>query len=120
MRKVAAVSVILLGLLNAVGAQTPVAHEPQSLSERLKAVQEYQRQQIKGAGAGGKMPKGGEILKAKPELARKYAARFKVEDAHGADLILLAKVYEEAEEIALALTAINNRLAESDLPPPLR
>ena len=39
MPKVAAVSVILLGLLNAAGAQTPVAHEPQSLSERLKAVQ---------------------------------------------------------------------------------
>jgi len=120
MRKVAAGSVILPGLLNAVGAQTPVAHEPQSLSERLKAVQEYQRQQIKAARDAGKMPNGREILKAKTELARKYAARFKVEDAHGADLILLAKLYQEAEEIDLALTAINKRLAESDLTPPLR
>src|SRR5262245_43047950 len=120
MRKVIAISILLLGLLNAVVAQTPVAQEPQLLPECLKAVQEYQRQQIKMARDAGKSPNNREILKAKTELAQKFAARFKLENVNGPDLILLARLYQEAEQIDLAFNALNKRLAESDLTPPLR
>ncbi len=120
MHKLTAVSVVLLGLLNAAVAQTPVAPEPQSASECLKAIQEYQRQQIKAARDAGKTLNNREILKAKTELAQKYAARFKVEDVKGAELIPLAGLYQGAQQIDLAFAAINKRLAESDLAPPLR
>jgi thiol-disulfide isomerase/thioredoxin len=120
MRKLIAISIVLVGLLNPVVAQTPVAQEPQLLSECLNAVQEYQRRQINMARDAGKRPNNREILKAKTELAQKFAARFKLEKVEGPDLILLARLYQEAEQIDLAFNALNKRLTESDLTPPLR
>ncbi len=115
MSKLIVVSIVLIGLMSVAVARMPSVQEPQTISECLNALQEYDRQQTKAARDAGTRPDYRRISKSRAEMARKYAMRFKVKGVKGPDLMLLARLYQEAEQIDLALDAINKRLEENDL-----
>jgi thiol-disulfide isomerase/thioredoxin len=115
MRKGVSLVIICALLLTAGNAQTPQPSEPRTVAECLKAVQEYSNQQEAAARKAGRKPDYRAYAAQAKELAKQYAARFKLPDVSGADLLSLSLLYLEADEHKLARAAITRRLNEANL-----
>ena len=115
MRKLFLSAIIVTLLLAASRAQTPQQQEPQTIAECLRAVQQYAGQQAAAARKAGQKPDYRAYLAQAKELAKQYAARFKIQEVNGTDLPTLARLYLEADESGRAREAINQRLRATNL-----
>jgi len=115
MRTVMALAIVLL-LCRISPAQTAdkksAPQEPQTISEALKAVQEYPNQKVQALRAAGQPINYSDILREKTEMAKKYAARFSASNIAAKDLPILARLYREAGEKELARATIAKALSE--------
>jgi len=102
-------------LLTAVSAQTSQQSEPQTIAECLKAAQQHAERQVEEARKAGQKPDYNAYFAQAKEIAKKYAARFKVQEVNEADLPTLAQLYMQADQPALAREAINRRLKSASL-----
>ena len=102
-------------LLTVSQAQTPQQTEPQTVAECLAAVQQYPNRQAEAARKAGQKPDMRTYLAQAKELAKQYAARFKVQEVNESDLTSLALLYFQADAPALAREAINRRLKSANL-----
>lgn len=108
--------VIAFALLLAVGkAQTPQEQEPQTIAECLRAVQQYAGRQAAAARKAGQKPDYAAYQTQAKELAKQFAARFKLEEVKEADLPTLARLYLAADDPAQARALINRRLKTANL-----
>jgi thiol-disulfide isomerase/thioredoxin len=110
MRQLFCCIIIFTLLFTTSNAQTSEQTEPQTIAECLDFVQQYSKRQADGDRKAGRRPDYRVYQVKARELARQYAARFKVEGVNEADLPVLARLYLEADETALARQAINWRL----------
>ena len=106
---------LLLIVFVCLGVSAQAQTLPQSVQECLTAVRAYPNQQLKAARDAGKKPDYREITKAKTDLARQYAAQFRAEELSGKDLLLLAQLYQEAEQFDLAEETILKSLVSPSL-----
>ena len=115
MRKLFSFALLFGWLLTASQAQTPQQPEPQTIADCLQAVQQYAVRQADVARKAGRQPNYRDYRAQAKELAKQYAARFKVQELNEADLPTLARLYLEADAPALAREAINRRLKAANL-----
>jgi thiol-disulfide isomerase/thioredoxin len=78
-------------------------------------VHQYPRRQYEAARKAGQKANYREYLDQAKQLAKQYAARFKVAEVKEDELVALAKLYLQAGEPTLAREAINRRLKSSNL-----
>jgi thiol-disulfide isomerase/thioredoxin len=115
MRKLFSFALVFGWLLTVSQAQTPRQPEPQTIADCLQAVQQYAGRQADAARKAGQQPNYRAYRAQAKELAKQYAARFKVQELNEADLPTLARLYLEADAPALAREAINFRLKAANL-----
>src|SRR5262245_15162155 len=115
MRKLFLFALVFTLLLTASSAQTPQQQEPQTIAECLRAVQQYAGRQADAARKAGQKPDYRAYSAQAKELAKQYAARFKVEEVNGADLPTLARLYLAADDLAQARALSNRRLKATNL-----
>jgi thiol-disulfide isomerase/thioredoxin len=115
MRKLLSFAIVFTLLFIVSHAQTPQEQEPQTIAECLKAVRQYAGRQADAARKAGQKPDYRAYLSQAKELAKRYAARFKIEEVNEADLPTLAQLYLEADESVQARAAINRRLKTTNL-----
>jgi len=105
---------IILGLMLLAAfqslSQTQTHQQPSTPAECLKAVQDYQQQQMKAALAAGQRPDREAIQTKKVAMAKEYAARFLMASVAVKDLNALAQLYVEANQPELAWAAISRHL----------
>src|SRR5438874_1567498 len=97
--------------------QTPTSQqpEPQTVADCWQAVQQYAGRQAEAARKAGQQPDYRAYQAQAKELAKKYAARFKVQEVNEADLTSLARLYLQADAPELAREAIKRQLKAANL-----
>lgn len=107
MRLLLAVGILFL---TAVRGQAQQQKDPQTIAECLAVVEQHASQQAEAARKAGQKADYRAYYAQAKEIAKKYAARFKVEEVKDADLQSLAQLYLQAEEMILARVAMDRRL----------
>jgi thiol-disulfide isomerase/thioredoxin len=97
------------------GNQTP---DPQTVAECLKAAQGYAGRRAQELRAAGQTPDLAKVRLEAEELARKYAARFSIEQVAVADLPSLARLHVLAKQPDRARQSIARALSAPDAADP--